>query len=340
MDKITLESIAQKLNLSVSTVSRTLNGKAKENRISKKTSDRIFREARRCNYKPEIISRNIVLGKSGQIGLLFPTLSNPYFAELASEVIRDIQRTGYTPVILDTMEDSEIFKNNIKNLVSRGIEGIIAAPCGMGEDEKFFLENIDKSYCPIVMIDRFFENSNLSYVTTNNGMGGMMAVDKLFEAGHKKITMIQGDLNSMPNYERARGYRKAMELYDLSNEINVVGDKFSVENGYFEMKKLIKNKRDLTAIFTASNTILKGAVKAIYEEGLQIGKDISIISFDKYIQTIDVGTTISIFRQSQENMAELSVKILLGKINGTFKGSSQIMLNPVYVPGNSIRMLR
>ena len=167
---------------------------------------------------------------------------------------------------------------------------------------------------PVVLVDRYFENSRLSYVTTNNYQGGMTAVRHLISNGHSRIACIQGVETSLPNRKRVEGYVSAMKEAGLDEHIRVTGNDFSVQNGYVETRLLLNSSPRPTAIFALSNTIALGTFKAIKESGLKIPDDISLISFDDNVYLDYMEPPVTRIIQPVEDMAKLSVRILLGKI--------------------------
>lgn len=219
-------------------------------------------------------------------------------------------------------------------MLLRRVEGMIAVPCGQ---DPSVLEMIGKEV-PLVLVDRFYEESSLSYVTTNNFKGGYDATRLLIGAGHRRIACIQGALDSMPNRERVRGFMKAMGEEGLTEYARLVGDEFSVQNGYLSAKLLLFGKKPPTAIFALSNNIMLGTLKAIRESDLSVPEDISLISFDDNLYMDYLTPSITRVGQPVENMAKLAVKILLEHLdhNGTVSASSQIRLLPSIIPGNSV----
>ena len=188
-----------------------------------------------------------------------------------------------------------------------------------------------------MLVDRYYEDAPLSYVTTNNYKGGLQATELLISNGHKRIACIQG----VPNTMRVRGYRKAMEEAGLGGYELIRGNEFSVQNGYLETKLLLGSTPCPTAIFALSNTILLGAIKAIREAGLRIPEDISIISFDnnKYLDYM----VPPIHRVSQpvEDMAKLACRILFERISGAHVPEvTRLALSPVLVAGASVAKVR
>ena len=329
--KETLSTMAERLGYSATTISRVLSGKAEKYRISPDTVNAVLREARRCNYSPSVAAQSLRTRRSNTIGLLLPSVANPYFADMASVIITELNSAGYTTIVVDTMESEQRLSESARSLISRQVDGILAVPCGAtGMDLELLSAQI-----PVVLIDRYYEDTSLPYVTTNNYQGGLDATRHLLSRGHTRISCIQGVQSSMPNKERVRGYVKAMEDEGLAQDIDIIGNEFSVQNGYLETKLLMSRAQRPTAIFALSNTIMLGALKAIREAGLRIPEDVALISFDNNLYMDYMTPSITRISQPVEDMAKLAVKILLDKIKGASNCGSQLRLSPIMVAGES-----
>ena len=329
--KETLSTMAERLGYSATTISRVLSGKAEKYRISPDTVNAVLREARRCNYSPSVAAQSLRTRRSNTIGLLLPSVANPYFADMASVIITELNSAGYTTIVVDTMESEQRLSESARSLISRQVDGILAVPCG----EKGMDLEMLSAEVPVVLIDRSYEDTSLPYGTTNNYQGGLDASRHLLSRGHSRISCIQGVQSSMPNKERVRGYVKAMEDEGLAQDIDIIGNEFSVQNGYLETKLLMSRAQRPTAIFALSNTIMLGALKAIREAGLRIPEDVALISFDNNLYMDYMTPSITRISQPVEDMAKLAVKILLDKIKGASNCGSQLRLSPIMVAGES-----
>lgn len=200
----TLITISQRTGFSISTVSRVLSGQAEKYRISPATVHLIEEEAKRCNYIPNLLAKGLTTRRTNIIGLLIPSVDNPYFANIASVVIRQARSQGFTTMIVDTMENAKNEQQDVLSLISRKVDGIIIVPCDREPD---FLERIGRHNIPIVLIDRYFDTTTLPYVCTDNFRGGYEATKHLIEHGHKRIACIQG----VPLFDAKQRTRKGIQ---------------------------------------------------------------------------------------------------------------------------------
>ena len=302
--------VADKTGFSISTVSRVLNGKAKKYRISKATQQKIEALAEELDYVPNEFARNLRSGKSKTIALIVTSLKNPFFAEIASAVNTEVRKYGYITLIGDSDDQVKNEKTELLHLTSRNLDGLIIVPCG---DEWEHLQSLQEKGVPLVCLDRYFENVDLSYVSSDNYEAAYSATEYLISQGHNTIACIQGVKHSTPNIQRIKGCEDAMSAAGISS-YTVTGDAFSEQNGYLETKLLLKQKKRPTAIFAFSNMIAMGCLKAIKEENINIPKDISLITFDDnpYLNYIDPPLTC--ISQPVEDICKIGVKILFANI--------------------------
>ena len=334
--KTTLETIARNTGFSKSTISRVLNNKAYASRISKETVDIILNEAERCGYTPNLIAKNLRINKSQTIGLLVPSLANPYFEEIASVIVLESRKYGYTTIVADTMENENMQNAAITNILTRQVDGIIIVPCG---SNPAYLEQTNKQCVPIILVDRYYENSPLPYVVTNNFHGGYMATSLLVRNGHKDIACIQGPPAAMTNRKRIAGYMSVLKENRLEDRAIITGNEFSIQNGYLETKLLLNNERRPTAIFALSNNIGLGAIKAIREARLRIPEDISLISFDNYLYLDFLEPPVTRIGQMVDEMGKMAVKLLNESIANHREIKSQIELSPEMIMRDSVAPL-
>jgi LacI family transcriptional regulator len=334
--KVSIIDIAKSAGVSISTVSRVLNGKAEQFRISKQSQQKIKETAKRLNYVPNQFAANLKSGKSNTIALIIPSLSNPFFAGIASEINAEVRNRGYITIIGDSDEDNEIENEELQQMQSRNIEGLVIAPCNHNSKN---IKKLHDQGLPIVCIDRYFENLDIPYVSTDNYEGAFMATRHLLEHGHTHIACIQGVQQSIPNRLRIQGYTDAMTQSGNATRMLISGDEFSVDNGYKETKLLFQRAEKPTAIFTLSNTIAMGCMKALKEENLLIPDNISLITFDDHPYLDYLATPLSCITQPTREICRLAIRQLFFMLNLKEIKTRQILLKPELKYRKSVRRI-
>ncbi|MBK8516131.1 MAG: substrate-binding domain-containing protein [Saprospiraceae bacterium] len=256
--------------------------------------------------------------------MILPSLSNPFFANIASNINSEVRKYGYITIIAESDENVDIEKTLLQQFIARNIEGLIIIPCGK---EIEHIKNTYEQGLPLVLIDRYFEEVKIPFVSTDNFEGAYMASNLLINHGHKSILCIQGIIDSTPNKFRVKGFKQAMKEAAIEN-FKVVGDAFSIENGFTETKMMLQNKVRPTAIFTLSNTIALGCLKALKEENIRIPQDISLITFDDHLYLDFLATPITSISQPVEAICKIAIKHLMSNINEKEKTVKQVILKP------------
>lgn len=297
-------SISERTGYSPSTVSRVLSGKAQKYRISQKAVAIITEEADRCHYRPNIVAQSLRMQRTNIIGLLVPGIENPFFSNLASILISLLDARGYRTLLADSRESPEEEGQELEMMLRGGVDGIICVPAS----ESPQLHEKVARQIPMVLIDRYFKNTSLPFVCTDNYAGAQMVSDLLVKKGYKRILAIQGVPTSMPNQERVRGFTDGLEGTGIAYDI--AGDAFSIENGYRQTLRAFKDKR-YDAIFAFSSTILLGVIKALWESRLKIGKDVGVVSYDNNDFLEFMEPAITCVEQPLRESADLAVETLL-----------------------------
>lgn len=331
-----LADIAEHTGLSISTVSRVINGHTRKYRISNKTKDLILSAANELNYRPNALARGLRLKKTHSIGLVVPDISNPFFAYVTRIIQNYAHSSGYSLIVCNTDENIESEKEQIELLLSKGVDGFIIMPVGV---EFSHIEELLNENYPMVLLDRCFESLDTNSVIVDNFQGARTATEYLISLGHTNIAIILGLRNTYTTNERLRGYTSAMGDNNIAiNSQYVAGKDYRIENGYIETRFLLSLETPPSAIFTTSDLITIGALKAIYEENLNISDDISLIAFDDSEFAPFLKSPLTAIRQPKEIMGEMAVKLLLDDINGNKAETtkSKIVLKPKLIIRESV----
>ena len=206
-----MKDIAKELGISVATVSRAINN---SDNINPETKKKVLEFVEKSGYTPNAIARNLSKMESRTIALLIPNISNPFFASLVEEICNCFSKTQFQIALYNTSEDLEQEKKAIKNILGERIAGVIAILIkGTYEINPF--ESLIKHNIPVLLLDRDTTSFELPGVFLDNFNGAYKVVKRLLEKGHRKISILTGDLNSITSQERLRGYIKAHEDMEI-----------------------------------------------------------------------------------------------------------------------------
>lgn len=334
--KLNIKELARNLDLSVSTVSRVLNGKARAYRISEETQQRVKKAADELNYVPNRLARSLKLDKSDTIGLIIPDIGNPYFAEIAKSIESQARQKGYSIILCDSGDDISAEEELLMLLMSHKVDGIIIAPVGT---EQKHIVNTFHSALPIVIIDRIFPGSNLPFITSDNYQGAFDAVNHLILNGHKRIACIQGIGNSQPNIDRVKGYKDALKASNIKIDKKLLaGDSFTKDNGYKQAIRLFAMTPPPTAIFALSNLIALGILGAANDCNLNIPEDFSLIAFDEQPYSEYLSTPMTTINQQKDEMGRQAVDYIMACIGNKGKiATVSVKLKTNLIPRRSVK---
>ncbi len=336
---VRLVDIARRSGLSVSTVSRILNNKASNCRISKKTAEHVRATANELHYHPNELARGLRVKKTHTIGLIIPDISNPFFSHVSRIIQHKAHTLGYSLIVCNTNEDIDLELEHTSLLWRKGVDGLIVMPVGVRYNH---LEHLMKEHVPIVLLDRCFEGLDTSSVIVDNHRGAFNATEHLIQQGHTRIAIIQGLRGTSTNEGRLSGYRDALAAHGIPvNDRYLVGNDYRQANGCNATKLLLDLDVPPTAIFSTSDLITLGVLEALSSEGLRVPDDVSLVMFDDIDFAPYLHCPITAVAQPKENMGESAVKLLIEQMKSPGKKMiKRILLEPVLVVRNSVKKIR
>ena len=333
---LTLKKISELLGLSETTISRVLNGKAEQYRISVKTADLVREKAGELGYVPNPLAQSLRLQKTNTLGLVIPDIANPYFAGIAHHIETEARKQGYSIILCDTEERTDLEKDALDLLKLRQVDGLILSPVG---NDSRHIETHYQSGLPVVIIDRCFPDLPVPFVSSDNYNGAYKAVEYLVKAGHRHIGCIQGLPFASPNRDRVLAFRQVHSDHHLMlNEQYITGNNFGQENGYLGTLQLLEQNPQITAIFAVSNLIALGSLRAIAEKGKQVPGDVSIVAFDDQPYFNYLSAPMCAVKQNIAQMGKTALQLLLEQIDNPDSKDQQSVLIPTeLIIRNSVR---
>lgn len=269
--KSKLEDVAELAQVSKTTVSRVLNNRGY---ISEKTKTKVFQAMQELNYQPNSAARQLYKQKTNIIGLLFPTVSNPFFGELINELEKKLYDKGYIVIIGNSMNNPDKETHYINQLLSNQVDALIVGTHNIG------ISQYNNANLPIVAIDRIM-NEDIPDIRSDNYNGGLIATERLISQGAKKIIHTNGpiDVNTPANL-RQNAYEDTMRKHDLTPITYTIDFSLDYKDKLEIFKTIFREHPDVEAIFASNDTDALQIYQLASSLGRQVPQDLKIIGYD------------------------------------------------------------
>lgn len=304
--KIQLKEIANKLNISLSTVSRVLNNKPN---VNEKTRKMVLDYLQAQNSLSMLADKSDVTIKD-VVAVVIPDISEDYFDYVVRGIENCLWQEHIGMLLCDTMEEVDKEVSYMEMLIEKNFTGIILATIDKDEQR---LSAYHEQGLNIVHFDNL-PNITLPYcsVITDNIKASILAINHLVSLGHQQIGFISGRRDETTGFERLVGYRRALELNRLTRNDHLVayGD-YKEQSGYDAMLKLLDDNKSLSAVYISSAKMTYGAMKALISRGLRVPDDIALVGFDVHDSTGLIKPGITTIMQNEEQLGTLCVEVLL-----------------------------
>jgi LacI family transcriptional regulator len=306
---MSIKKIQEITGFSYSTISRVINGKSKEFRISDTTRNTILETAAAIHYRPNILARSLRMRKTYTIGLIVPDIQNPFFGELSWRIERHLREHGYSMILCNTNEIAENEEFYLKVLADRQGDGIIIAP--VHTQEWPGVEEIRRERS-IVLIDRVFYTTDIPSVTSANEQAAEDVAATFFGLGFSRIAFLGGTPNTYINTMRMNGYRNAFRRFSVPVDESIVfHEGYSPEAGEIMMAALLSKAPDIKAVFCVNNLVFIGAMKIVQEHEIRTGCHILMAAFDILRYCSIFKRPLICASQDQKKLASTTVSLLM-----------------------------
>ncbi len=302
---VSLKELAAHIGLSPTSLSLVLNDSPQASSIPQKTKARIFAAAQEYNYQPNFLARSLRAQRSYTLGVLVPELSDGYSAMVLSGIEDHLLEKGYFYLVASHRHDADLIEQYRRLLVERRVEGVIAVdtPCEEGWS------------LPVVAISRHDEREGVTNIALDHDRAATLALEHLFELGHRQIAFIKGQVFSSDTEVRWQAIREAARRLMLSVHPSLVaqmeGNSPSPELGYVAARELLSAREPFTALFSFNDVCAVGAIRAFNEAGYRVPEDISVVGFDDVYSAAYQNPPLTTVRQPLRQMGKVAAETLL-----------------------------
>lgn len=305
MKKLTIVDIAKMAGVGSTTVSRYFNG----GNLKKETREKIKKIVEEYNYTPNTFAKALKGTDSKIIGVIVPCLHSYVSSNTLKYIDKNLKENNYETLIMNADFDEEKELDYIRKLARMNVDGIILLPTTMSKSYESTIKSID---VPVVLLG---QEGEYTYSVEYNDFNAARDLSNFVLAcGHRKIAYLGvGEEDIAVGYYRKLGFMTTLEKYNLS-PVDVLITNFGMEDSYRLTNENIDKLKKATCLICATDNLAYGAIKALEENGLNIGTDYSVAAFGDYASSALLKSPLTTIKFDLEDAAKKTVEMLLNVI--------------------------
>jgi LacI family transcriptional regulator len=333
-EKITIHDIAEKLNITASTVSRALKDHP---RISEETKKAVLKVAQKLNYQPNHIAAALRNGRSKILGIIVPNVDRSFFSSVVFGIEEVANKAGYNVMICQSHEDPNKEADTVEALLNAQVDGVIASFAKGTENFEHFLK-IKGRGVPLVIFDRANDELGVSHVVTDDYLGAYKAVEHLIQQGCQRIAHFTGSNKVSIYRERFRGYKEALLKYNIPfDEELVMETNLQLEDGQKSMLRLLKLANPVDGVFSSSALAAMGALQVCKNNSISVPERVAIVGFSNEKFALFSDPTLTSVEQHSLEMGNTAAQLFFEQLNAKASGKKFIPQKIVLTPTLIIR---
>lgn len=287
-DKVTIHDVAREANTSPATVSRVLNNS--EHPVKPELRERIMLVSKQLGYIPNLQARNLKSKKSTSIGIIIPSIANPFYPSIVRGIEDEIVSRNYHMIISSCDRDMERTNYSIENMLAVNVQGIISIY--MDEVPEALFRLVRRGGIALNVVSNGICMPDMHTILVDKEEECGLAIQHLLEQGHRKIAMLLDRLDNSIRKGRLTGYKQMLGKADIpyrEEYVYIWGRDAafdvteSANKGYYLAKALLERTPEVTAVICMNDAMALGALKAVREKGKKVPDDYSLVGFDDLV---------------------------------------------------------
>ena len=317
--RLDIRDVARHANVSIATVSRTIN---MVSTVNEKMSRRVWKAVRELNYYPNTQARSLVSGRSKLFGLIISEITNPFFPELIQGFEDIAVENGYEIMMGSTNYDPKRMASCIRRMVERGVDGVAVMTFGI---ETPILKEFATRNIPLVLVDTPQVSPLIKALHVDYRQGIRQAVQHLAALGHRRIGFVSGPLRQRSALMRKAAFVASVEeIGSMPNGAWIIEGDHTLEGGVRAAKKLLRDAQVPTAVMCSNDMTAIGILKEVHRAGLSVPSDLSVIGFDDIHLTEFVYPPLTTVRMSRTDLARAAFDVLRGCVEPSKDGAAPV----------------
>lgn len=319
----TMKDVADQAGVSVATVSRVIN---QNGYVSPELEANVKAAMDALNYQPSALARGLRRQETLTVGVLVPQINHMFFGTLTFAIEKTLFDNGYRALICSAEEDHDKEDAYIESLIRQRVDGVILVPTG---HSSINVERLLNQNVPLILVDRDLPGIHtISRVLSDNRLGGYLGARHLLQLGHRRIGLISTSNNSEPMIYRLEGFKRAFAEFGLAydSDIFIAGTLHQYSAGYEATRDLLSRPSPPTAIFSFTDVMALGALRAAAEMGVRVPDDLSIIGYDNLEMTAYSSPQLTTIAQPIYQMGEAAAQHLITHMQDPTAAIDRVMI--------------
>jgi len=322
---ITMRDVARASGFSPATVSIVLNNAALARYIAPTTKKRIEETAKKLGYRPNVMARSLRSNRSHSVGLLFFDITDPYCTPIMRGLENSLYQAGYLGIFADAHNQKSRFERYLEMLLERHVDALIVVANWLFVDIHL-LADLEKRNIPAATIGWEMPGDAVSSVMVDNETGARLALEHLYELGHRKIAFIRGPktlIDSAPRWKGVQKFARSVGLRIDPGLVLQLAESFEPNSGFDNgsrlTEELLHRKKPFTALMAFDDLTALGAMRALTKAGVKVPEQCSVTGFDDVALSSLSAPSLTTVRQPLEAMGNQGVDIIMEGINATLE---------------------
>ena len=309
-DRITSIDVAKEAGVSQSAVSRVFS---QSGSASPSTVQKVHEAADKLGYRPNVLARSLITGKSRIIGVIVAYLENQFYPEALEKLSHELQKKGYHVLVFLASNNQSEIDDVVREILDYQVDGIVVASASLSSS---LSAQCERANIPVVMFNRMDDSAIAHSVTSDNYKGGFEIADYLIRCGHEKISYIAGWEGASTQRDRERGFLDGLKAAGKSLHSRAVGN-YNHSEAIAAAHLIFDNDDKPDALFVCNDHMAFSVMDIIrYEYKLSIPDDVAVIGYDDAPPAAWPSYNLTTMRQATGQMVEACVAILMSCIEG------------------------
>ncbi|MFD0961051.1 LacI family DNA-binding transcriptional regulator [Paenibacillus chungangensis] len=339
----TIYDIAKHVNASPATVSRVLSNSNYPVRPA--LAEKIRKAAKELNYTPNSIGRQLKTNKTSTIGVIIPSITNPFYAAVVSGIEETASEQGYQVLLCNSQNDPELELQHLRNLQENQVKGVILS--SIIDKNDALQQYLSRGY-KVVTIDQNHPDINTCRINFDYIKGGAIIAAHLLEQGHRDIAFLSAPLDRPSRQLIYQGYAEALHIHEVEMDQSRVlissptdaGKPISeFQQGKQLTRQLLQSKPWPTAILASNDMLAFGVMNELINHGIRVPEEMSVVGFDNLEFAEIVAPALTTIEQPKQEMGAIACRMLIDLLNNADNQPGEIMLQPQLVERKSVHSL-